>query len=104
MNLSYEVLLVIGIYFKGSFATEMEWRAKVEALQQKVAIAEEKAKTANAQIETKVITKIKTIHDTKVVTKKVLEVQREVIDAECKVPQQAIDIINAAARGEAPKQ
>ena len=98
------ILLVIGVYFKGSYATEMEWRAKVEALKQKVAIAEEQAKTANAQIETKVVTKIQTIHDTKVVTKKVLEVQKEIIDSECKVPPEAINLLNAAAKGEAPKQ
>jgi hypothetical protein len=98
------ILLVAGVYFKGSYATEMEWRAKVEALKQKVAIAEEQAKTANAQIDNKVITKVQTIHDTKVVTKKVLEVQKEYIDKECSVPQEAINLINAAASGEAPKQ
>jgi len=97
------ILLVFGVYFKGSYATEMEWRAKVDAMKAQVAIAEEKAKTANAEIQTKIVTKIKTIHDTKVVTKNVIQEKRVLIDKDCDVPQVAIDILNAAAEGKAAK-
>jgi hypothetical protein len=72
-------------------------------MQVKVQIAEEKAKTANAEIQTKIVTKIKTIHDTKVITKEVIKEKQVMIDANCDVPQAAIDIMNSAAKGEVAK-
>ena len=37
------VLLVAGVYFKGGYSVEMDWRAKVAELESKVAIAEQKS-------------------------------------------------------------
>ena len=97
------LLLSAGLYFKGGYEVEQQWRDRVSAMQQKVDIAEEKAKTVNAEIQTKVVTKIKTIHDTKVITKDVIKEKEVLIDKNCDVPQEAIDILNAAAKGEAAK-
>ena len=97
------LLLCAGLYFKGGYEVEQQWRDRVSAMQQKVDIAEEKAKTVNAEIQTKVVTKIKTIHDTKVITKDVIKEKEVLIDKNCDVPQEAIDILNAAAKGEAAK-
>ena len=97
------LLLCAGLYFKGGYEVEQQWRDRVSAMQQKVDIAEEKAKTVNAEIQTKVVTKIKTIHDTKVITKDVIKEKEVLIDKNCDVPQDAIDILNAAAKGEAAK-
>lgn len=90
------VLLIIGAYFKGGFVVEDRWQARVEAMKAKVAIAEEKSKTANAEIQTKIVTRTKVIHDTKVVTKKVLEEHTVMIDKECSVPD-VITVLNKAA-------
>ena len=97
------LLLSAGLYFKGGYEVEQQWRDRVSAMQQKVDIAEEKAKTVNAEIQTKVVTKIKTIHDTKVITQDVIKEKEVLIDKNCDVPQEAIDILNAAAKGEAAK-
>jgi len=97
------VTLGAGLYFKGGYEVEQQWRDRVEAMQQKVDIAEEKAKTANAQIETKVVTKIQKIHDTKVVTKEVIKEKKVLIDANCEIPQEAVDILNSAAKGDGLK-
>ena len=92
-----------GLYFKGGYEVEQQWRKRVSDMQVKVQIAEEKAKTANAEIQTKIVTKIKTIHDTKVITKEVIKEKQVMIDANCDVPQSAIDIMNSAAKGEVAK-
>jgi len=97
------ILLVAGAYFKGGYGVEEEWRAKVAALQAKVDAAAVQSQQANVQIQTKIVTKIKTIHDTKVVTQQVIKEVATEIDKECKVDADAITILNAAARGEKPK-
>jgi len=96
------VLLVAGAYFKGGYGVEEEWRAKVAALQAKVDAAAQQSQQANVQIQTKIVTKIKKIHDTRVVTQQVIKEVATKIDKECKVDADAITILNAAARGEKP--
>lgn len=92
------VLTVLGIYFYGGYAVEMEWRQKVRELEAKIALAEEQSKTANAQIETKIVEKTKVIHDLQVVYKeKIVEVAKT-IDAQCVVAPEALDILNEAAK------
>ena len=89
--------LGLGLYMKGGYSVEMEWRARVAELEAKVALAEEKSKTVNTKIETKIVTKTKVIHDTKVVTKQVLKEVEKLVDAECKISPEVIEILNAAA-------
>jgi len=96
-------LMVSGAYFKGGYGVEEEWRAKAAALQAKVDAAAVQSQQANVQIQTKIVTKIKKIHDTKLVTQQVIKEVTTEIDKECKVDADAITILNAAARGEKPK-
>ena len=93
------ILLVVGIYWKGGYSTEMEWRDRVNALQQQVAVAEEKARTANAKIQTKVVTKIQKVKERSVQIQEVIKEREKIINAECKIPKQAVEILNRAAEG-----
>ena len=43
-------LLVAGVYFKGGYSTEMEWRARVAEVEKKVAVAEITAATMRGEI------------------------------------------------------
>ena len=52
------LLLVAGAYFKGGYATEMEWRARVAEVEAKVKVAEAKAAKANTVVQEKIVTKI----------------------------------------------
>lgn len=92
------VLTVLGIYFYGGYAVEMEWREKVRELEAKVALSEEQSKTANAQIETKIVEKTKVIHDLQVVYKEKIVEVATTIDAKCEVAPEAINILNEAAK------
>ena len=92
------VLLVAGIYFKGGYGVEMEWRAKVADLEKQLEVAKEESKKVNTVIETKVVTQ------TKVVKEKGQEiikyVDRPVIqeyEKKCPLPKEVIDVHNEAA-------
>jgi hypothetical protein len=97
------VLLVLGVWLRGGYDTEMSWRDRVSKLEEQVKIAEEKSKETNTIIEEKVIEKTKVIKgNTEYITQ---YVDREVIKKEeiikyienCPVPKEIIDIHNQAA-------
>lgn len=92
------VLLVAGIYFKGGYGVEMEWRAKVAELEAKVQAAEEKSKQANVDLEKTRKEKVKIVKDVQVVIKERIKTIEKKIDADCKVDPEAISIINDAAK------
>ena len=89
-------LLVAGVYFKGGYSTEMEWRARVAEVEAKVKVAEAKAKKANTQVQTKIVTKIVKIHDKARVVKERIEQNKAVINRDCKLSDEAISIYNSS--------
>jgi apolipoprotein N-acyltransferase len=90
------ILLTVGVYWKGGYSTEMEWRARVAEVEAKVKVAEAKAKKANAQVQTKIVTKIVKIHDKARVVKERIQQNKEVINRECKLSDEAISIYNSS--------
>lgn len=94
------LLLAAGLYFKGGYEVEQQWRERVKDLEQKIALAEEKSKTANAEIQTKIVTKIQKVKEVQYKNKEVIKQVEKIINAECTVPKEAIEILNAAARNE----
>ena len=88
-------LLVAGVYFKGGYSTEMEWRARVAEVEKKVAIAEAKAKQANTQVQTKIVTKIVKIQDKANTVRENIRRNKEKINAECKLSDEAIAVYNS---------
>ena len=59
-------LLVAGVYFKGGYSVEMEWRSKVAELEEKVKVAEEKSKQVNEKIVTVYKDRVKTVKETQI--------------------------------------
>jgi hypothetical protein len=90
------VLLVAGIYWKGGYGVEMEWRAKVAEVEKKVAIAEAKAKQANTKVQEKIVTKIVKIKEKAEVTKENIRRNKEKINAECKLSDEAVAAYNSS--------
>ena len=97
------LLLVMGVYFKGGYATEMMWRDKIKAAEERAAIAEKKAEETNGQIQTKIVEKIKVVKEVQVVNRDRIVKEKEYIDKDCKVPQVAVDIHNDAAKNRKPE-
>ena len=56
-------LFCVGLYWKGGFSVEKEWRERVEAMEVKVRQAEAQAKEANEHIETRVVEKTKVVRE-----------------------------------------
>lgn len=94
------LLLTVGAYVFGSYGTEMVWRERVRELEEKVAIAEQKSKEKNVEIRTKIVEKIKEVKVVQEVVKNIIVEKEKVIDAQCKVAPEAIDILNLAATGQ----
>jgi hypothetical protein len=92
------VLLVAGIYFKGGYDTEAEWRDKVKAAEERAALAEKQAAETNVKIQTKIVEKIKVVKENTIVYQDRIKEVEKLIDKECKVAPEAIDIHNAAAK------
>ena len=88
------VILAAGLYWKGGYGVEMEWRERVEEMQKKVAIAEAKAKEANTKIQTKIVTKVVKIKEKAEKAKVIIQEKREVINADCRLNDEAIDAYN----------
>lgn len=91
------ILLSFGLYMSGGAANQEKWEARVKELEAKVAVAEEKSKTANAQLDSQVKQTKAAIKQQQVIIKEQIVKVKEQIDAECKVPQEAINILNQAA-------
>lgn len=91
------IVLVCGAYLFGSHGTEMVWRERVKDLEEKVAKAEAESKQTNSKIQEKIVTKIKEIKVFQDRIKEVIVEKEKIIDAQCKVPQEALDILNSSA-------
>jgi uncharacterized membrane protein len=92
------VLLVSGVYFKGGYDTEASWREKLRVAEEKAQLAEQQAKDANAKIQTKIVEKIKVVKENTIVYRDRIKEVEKLIDQECKVAPEAVDIHNAAAK------
>lgn len=96
------ILLVAGVWFRGGYDVEMEWREKVREAEAKVKVAEEKSKETNTVIQKVYIDRVKTVKDTQYVIQERIKEVEKIIDKECKVVPEAVDIHNAAAKNRKP--
>jgi hypothetical protein len=92
------VLLVAGIYFKGGIGVEMEWREKLRIAEERAKVAEEQAKVVNEVIVTQYKDRVKTVKEQVVVYQDRIKEVEKVINQECKVAPEVIDIHNTAAK------
>lgn len=100
-------LLVMGVYWRGGYAIEMEWRERVAEAEARVAAAEAKSAEENVKIVTKVVTKTQVIRTRGADIVKYVD--REIVRYDekfarggvCEIPQEFIKAHNSAA--EAPK-
>jgi hypothetical protein len=92
------VLLVAGIYFKGGYDVESSWRDKIRVAQEKAALAEAQAIEANTKLDAEIKKKQKIVKENTIVYRDRIREVQTVIDKDCKVAPEAIDIHNAAAK------
>lgn len=97
------VLLVAGVYFKGSYSTEMHWRNKVDEMNAQI----DKIKAESSKASNQVVYKY--IERTKVVKEKNNAIRTQVTkyitkeaDANCTIPNSAVVLHDAAAKNVVP--
>ena len=92
------VLLVAGIYFKGGYDVEASWRDKIRVAQEKAALAEQQAAELNTKLNSEIKKKQRVVTENTIVYRDRIREVEKIIDKECKVAPEAIDIHNAAAK------
>ncbi len=91
-------LLVAGVYFRGGYDTEASWREKLRVAEEKARIAEEQAKVVNEKIVIQYRDRVKTVKENVIVYQDKIKEVEKIINQECKVAPEAIDILNNAAK------
>jgi hypothetical protein len=99
--------LVAGIWLEGVIGGNQHWKDKVTELEAtivvneenaKIALAEEKSKSANTTIQYKYVDKVRVIQDVKIVVQEKIKEVATIIDAECRITPEAIDLLNTSAK------
>jgi hypothetical protein len=92
------IVFCSGIYWYGGYTTEMLWRDEVARLEEQVRESEEKSKKVNKVIQKVYVDRVKIVkQDVVVIQEKIREVSN-VIDKDCKVSPEAVNLLNQAAR------
>ena len=94
------VLLVIGVFFEGGYATEMSYRARIAEMQAKIKEAEVKSAKANEKLAAEVSKNKELIKEKVNKNAKDIEAKREAINAECKLSDDAWVLYNRAVKNE----
>lgn len=99
-QLVFAATLLAGVYFKGSYQTEADWRVRVAEVEARVAAAEVASKKANAKIEARAQERVRMIYKNATVVRQYID--REVVkyDETCKIPDVVVRAHNAAAKNE----
>jgi hypothetical protein len=92
------ILIVFGVYMAGAISNEAAWQARVTELQLKIARAETQSAEANSEIKSKLAQKEREIALEQQALQGRIQQNAAQMDAVCKIPQSAVDILNDAAR------
>jgi hypothetical protein len=90
------VLLVIGVFFEGGYATEMSYRARIAEMQAKIKEAEIQSAKANEKLANEVSKNKELIKEKVNRNAKDIEAKRQAINAECKLSDDAWVLYNRA--------
>jgi len=88
------ILYGVGAFYAGGYGVERLWRERVAQMEEKVRELEGRQAEVVKVIETKVVTKIKTVEVVKEIIKKEIEVREVEINANCDVSESAIEMFN----------
>jgi hypothetical protein len=92
------IAFCIGLYWKGGYSVEQDWRERVAEMEAKIKVSEEKSKEINTVIETNYKDRVKKITETREVIVEKIKVNEKIIDAKCELDPMVISILNEAAK------
>jgi len=89
--------VVLGIFMYGGAGVAAIYQERIKEMAAKIAVAEQASKDANVQVQTKIVTKTRLVHDVQVqVQEHIREVEKR-IDADCRLDPAVAKILNQAA-------
>ena len=93
-------LIVMGTFMTGAIHDNNAWLERVREMEEKVAIAEQQSKEANAKIDAKIDEGKAKIVEKQVILKQYVD--REIVkyDSTCVIPKDFIDVINKSISNE----
>lgn len=91
------VIFAGGLFMYGSAGVTEIYQARIKEMQDKIAVAERKSKTANSQLIAKNAQKNKVIRDVQLVYKDRIKEITTQIDAECKLDPSVTKLLNDAS-------
>jgi preprotein translocase subunit SecF len=92
------ICLVLGVYFKGGADVERSWRERVKDLEARVSVAEKQSADANKKLSDQLSQNKKLTQEVKNANQASIRVNAEKINAECRVPDVAIELLNSASQ------
>ena len=92
------ICLVLGVYFRGGADVERSWRERVAKLEAQVAVAEKQSQEANAKLSNQLAQNKKLTQEVKNANQASIRANAEKINAECRVPDVAIELLNSASQ------
>lgn len=92
------VCLVLGVYFKGGADVERSWRERVKEIEARIAIAEKQSAEANKKLTDQLSQNKRLTQEVKNANQAVVRANAGKINAECRVPDIAIELHNSSAQ------
>jgi len=92
------ILVVLGVWLRGGYDTEMAWRAKVAEAEAKIAAAEIASQEVNTKLETEIKKKAKVRTEYIITVKERIVEKEKLIDAKCEIDPVVPQILNDAAK------
>jgi hypothetical protein len=96
-------VLVLGVWLRGGYDVEMQWRAQTAELQAQADRAEQQSKDANKKLADEVRKNQKLNKDVKDAIKTGIKASASKIDSQCTVDSVAIELHNRSSRNEVPR-
>lgn len=94
-------LLTLGVWLKGGESERRVWQERVRQMEERIAVAEQKAREENVRIETQLAERTAAIQaETRVIIQEVPRYITREVDNRCEIPTPAIDLFNRAAQGQ----
>lgn len=103
IQLASAVVLAIALFFEGAISDNDSWQARVNELELKVARAETQSAEANGKLSKQLAAKDKEIALAQAELKNRIRAGAAAMDAVCRIPADAVAILNDAARKGAKK-
>ena len=103
IQLASAVVLAIALFFEGAISDNDAWKARVQALELKVAKAETESVEANGKLSKQLAAKDKEIAMAQAELKNRIRAGAAAMDAVCKIPADVVNILNDAAKKGAKK-